>query len=619
MQIKTGNLVHSPHDLVTFLDGPFASWMDRLYLERNRLSATFKLPWACVTMDSLAPDAPTEDLELVARRGIEHESAYVEELKKQSDDFVEIQRNDRAAETTIAEMKAGRSRIYQGCLAVSPLLGYPDFLIKVSGDSGFGPWHYEPCDTKLALTPRPAFIIQLCAYCDMLESLQARRPRYFSFILGDKREARFSTDEFFFYYRRLKQAYLLFQSRFDPNSPPDPGKDRAFGRWNEVAGAILESQDHLSRVARITFPQIKKLGDAGITTLAALAGTSLESIPRIQPETFRRLKTQAHLQLASKGRDKPLVEVVTPHEDDPRRGLALLPPPSSLDIFFDMEGFPLVDGGLEYLFGAVYREDGKSAFADWWAHDAIQERKAFEGFIDWAYARWQRDKTLHIYHYAAYETTAVRRLMGKFASREKQVDDLLRNQVFVDLYTVVRQGMVIGTTGYSLKNIESLYMPKREGTVVTASGSVVAYQHWLDSGEQQDWRFSPLLKEIRDYNEVDCQSLLKLSKWLYTVQREHGINYLPPELAQNKQDGEAIVAERPSLVLCRQMLDAIAAGQVQDPERRRVAELLAWLLEFHWRESKPVWWRMFDRREMTEQELYEDADCLAGLALSAVY
>jgi hypothetical protein len=52
---------------------------------------------------------------------------------------------------------------------------------------------------------------------------------------------------------------------------------------------------------------------------------------------------------------------------------------------------------------------------------------------------------------------------------------------------------------------------------------------------------------------------------------------------------------------------------VKDPERRRVQELLAWLLEFHWREAKPVFGRMFDRHEMTEQELVEDLDCLGGL------
>ena len=413
MQITAGNLVHSPHDLVAFLEGEFGSWMDRLYLIRDQLPETFTLPRDGLTLAALKPDAPAEDQELAAKRGSAHEALYVQEIRGHDGDLVEIPHDDAAAQRTIAEMKAGRRRVYQGYLAIDSLAGYPDFLIKTPGDSVFGPWHYEPWDTKLALSTKPAYIIQLCAYCDMLEAIQQRRPERFIFVLGDKREEAFVTDEFVFYFRRLKRAYLDFQSHFDPKAPPDPGNDRGYGRWSEVAAQLLEAQDHLCRVARITFPQFKKLQAAGITTLTALANSTVQSVPRIQPETFHRLKSQAFLQLASKGKPQPIVEVVRPREDDPRRGLARLPPPSPYDIFFDMEGFPFAEGGLEYLFGAVHLGDGKLGFTDWWAHNEIQERKAFEDFIDWAYARWRRDKTVHIYHYAAYETTAVRRLMGK--------------------------------------------------------------------------------------------------------------------------------------------------------------------------------------------------------------
>ena len=613
MQIKGGALIHSPRDLIAFLDGEFASWMDRLHLILSQVPETYKIPWSGVAIDDLVPDEQTEDMELVANRGCAHEAEYVAALKQQNDDLVEIQRDEKAVERTLAEMKAGRGKVYQGCLSVVSMMGYPDFLVRVAGTSLFGHWHYEAWDTKLALAAKPAFIIQVCAYCDMLEAIQLRRPDYFSFVLGNKREERFFVDEFIYYFRRLKEAYVLFQDGFDAAKPPDPGNDRAYGRWSGLAAKILESKDHLCRVARISFPQVKKLCAAGITTLTELVNTKLETIPRIQPESFQRLKAQARLQLASRGRERPVVEIAERREDDPRRGLALLPPWSQQDIFFDMEGFPLVEGGLEYLFGAIFLEHERPAFADWWAHDEIQERKAFEGFIDWAYARWKADRSLHIYHYAAYETTAVRRLMGKYASREKEVDDLLRNQVFVDLYTVVRQGLVIGSSGYSLKDIECLYMSKRKGAVVTASGSVVAYQHRLDSGQPQDWRASAILKEIRDYNEMDCRSLQQFGIWLRSVQLKAGIQYLPSVSAKETKDTEGTAQERPSSVLCRQICDDVAGGHIQDSERKRVAELLAWLLEFHWREAKPVWWRMFDRHEMTEQELYDDFECLAGL------
>lgn len=134
-----------------------------------------------------------------------------------------------------------------------------------------------------------------------------------------------------------------------------------------------------------------------------------------------------------------------------RRGFALLPPPSPMDVFFDMEGYPHVEGGLEYLFGVSFYEGDDLKFKDWWAHDRQQEKATFEQFMDWVYARWQDDRSMHVYHYGDYEIAAMRRLMGRHATRERELDDLLRHQVFVNLLTVVRQGLRVGTPSYSIK------------------------------------------------------------------------------------------------------------------------------------------------------------------------
>jgi uncharacterized protein len=107
-------------------------------------------------------------------------------------------------------------------------------------------------------------------------------------------------------------------------------------------------------------------------------------------------------------------------------------------------------------------------FRDWWAHDRDEEKRAFEGFIDWVYAQWKSHPGLHIYHYADYEVSAVRRLSTSHDTRQDQVDDLLRNEVFVDLYRIVRQGLRIGEDSYSIKAVERLYRPKRNTEVATA-------------------------------------------------------------------------------------------------------------------------------------------------------
>lgn len=606
-------LQFSPRDLINFLEGDFASWMDRLYLEQRTGALD------CLKIDTnslpqvLRPDEEDEQAQLLARKGQEHEQKFLEELRRQGFQIAVIEQDDLAPANTVAAMKTGVPVIYQACLQDDLFQGYADFLFRSEGGSDLGDFHYEPSDTKLAGSAKPYFIIQLCAYAQMLETMQGRRPRNIEFILGTGLKQQFKTDSFFYYYLHLRRAFLQFQQDFDPCIMPNPGFERSFGRWSTVAARLLEESDHLSRVARITRGQIKRLENAGITTMKALPTTTQSNIQGVQPAVFERLKIQAVLQIASRHLPTPKFQIIIPQSDDPRRGLAILPPPSRLDVFFDIEGFPLVEGGLEYLLGVVSTDQGQAEFTDWWAHDNLQEKASFEAFIDWVHKRWEEDPSMHIYHYAPYETSAMRRLMGKYGTRETEVDDLLRNQVFIDLYTVVRQGLVVGTPSYSLKDVEKLYMPPRTGEVQTALGSVVAYQRWLDSGEGLSWQESAILAEIRNYNRIDCESLLRLRDWLLEVQKENKIHYVPESSAEPIEKEGDKKAVTPSKLLSEDLLQQIEEGKVQNSERSRVQELFAWLLEFHWREAKPVFWRMFDRNEMTEEELIDDFDCIGGL------
>jgi DNA polymerase III delta prime subunit len=306
-----------------------------------------------------------------------------------------------------------------------------------------------------------------------------------------------------------------------------------------------------------------------------------------------------------------MYKIIPQSSDQPRRGLAILPPSSPLDVYFDIEGFPLVDQGLEYLFGAVHVEGGKSQFVDWWAHDSQEEKATFEKFIDWTHARWKADPAMHVYHYAAYEVSALRRLMGRHATREDQVDDLLRAGVFVDLYQVVRQGLRVGEGSYSIKYIEHLYRPLRQGAVATAGQSIVEYARWIENEEPRDWNQSPLLKGIRDYNRDDCESILQLAGWLREHQAKAGITYLPPKAAAKAEappdpEKEVYLAELLRLVdsLDKKAVESKGTGD------EIIHGLFRDLIGFYRREEKPVWWRLFEREAMTHQELKDDIACI---------
>lgn len=480
MQRRGDPLIFSPSDITRFFESPFASWMDRYRIERP---------------GTVTPGAAGAEMTLLAAMGIAHEKRHVASLRAAGSDVWEPPSELGDFETrhraTLEAMRAGRDVIYQGALGHGDFAGYSDFLHRVARPSKLGAFSYEVSDTKLARNSKPYFLLQLCAYAKMLEHLQGVRPESVAIVNGAGERVAFRTDDYFFYFASLEEQFLEAQRSFDPDQQPIPEARADHGRWQTHADAILDRMDHPSRVAGISSHQVRRLADAGITTLTSLAASPARRIPKMDDVVFERLRAQARLQHASVGTAAPLYEIVVPVGEIARIGLAMVPPVSPGDVYFDMEGFPLTEGGLEYLFGATYIENGRPLFKDFWAHDRAGEKRAFEEFLDWVYARFTADPSMHVFHYAAYEVSALRRLMGAHCTRERELDALLTAEVFVDLYRVVKQAIRVGAPSYSLKKVELLYRPAREGDVATAAQSVVEYARWLETQDGKDWESSP--------------------------------------------------------------------------------------------------------------------------------
>lgn len=600
MQYIDRNLYCSATDLIIFIRSPFASWMNRFALE----------------FPDKSPEKNSEDelMGALQKKGFQHEEAQ-EELFESQWLFVqkiEADTIDRKKQATLDAMKNGIDVIVQAYLENQQFFGYADFLVKVPGKSKFGDYHYEVWDAKLSHKAKPEFIIQLCCYAEMLESIQERRLDNIVIVLGNGENEGFKVNDYFYYYQSLKEMFLLSQEQFDHRNMPDPADSREWGYWSSYAEKLLIERDHLFQVANITKSQIKKLNKAGIQTMQQLADININRISGINTEALERLKAQATIQNDSVGKNRPQYKIIAAAPNE-KTGLALLPPHSPFDVFFDIEGYPLEEGGLEYLLGCTYfDEKGDRCFKDYWAHDENQEKEAFKQFIEWVYERWQRDPAMHIYHYANYEIAACRKLMGRYGICEHQLDQLLRNEIFIDLYKIVKSGLLLGEPRYSIKNVEHLYRDKRETEVGSGGDSVVFYEQWRDlyfrDEEGATWETSSILKNIRDYNIDDCNSTQELVAWLREQQRSNDISYLgktgvvEPEL---KEEVTQRIALRDSLL-------AKAKSQTSDDTERAVlTENLAWMLEFHRRESKPLFWRLFDRLGLTEEELFDDLDCLA--------
>lgn len=562
------------------------------------------------------PDEKSEDAELIAKTGDKHEDRFLQSLRDQGRDIASVPKDDfeMALGLTRQAIAEQREVIYQGALAMDRFAGFTDFIVRAENGG------YEIWDTKLARKSKPYHLVQLCCYAEMLNPLNGGMPEIIRVVLGNQRIAPYRTTEFYHSYLHLKGAFLAQMDAFSLDAEPpftDPRADHR--QWTSHADAWLAARDHLAQVAGINISQIRKLEAAGIGTVQQLAETELLRVPKLSEEIFAKVRAQARIQVKARTMPEggpPPFEVLRPPADAPQFGLALLPPASPGDVYFDIEGYPLENDGLEYLLGATYLVNGQPEFKDWWAHDDDEEKRSFEAFIDWVVTRWRDDPGMHIYHYAPYEVTAMKRLMGKYGTREAEVDALLRNRVFIDLYRVVRQGVLIGSPSYSLKKVEKLYLPPREGDVQNAAASIVYYAQWMESGEPDTWTQSPILKKIRDYNEVDCESTWLLATWLREQQGKHGISYdsgADPSLETESPQEDISERAMERLALASRILEQ---APPDDDDRRLIAEMVAHFVEFHRRDNKPLWWALFERAAMTEDELYDDLACLGGLNLS---
>lgn len=544
------------------------------------------------------PPFDNEQAELLFRKGREHELAYLERLKEQGKAVVEIELEPdldwvRAARETTEAMRAGVDVVYQAALLGEGWRGVADFLLRVDTPSELGPWSYEPLDTKLARHAKPAYILQLCFYNERIAAIQGLAPAWIHVLLGNLTQESFRPEEFGAYYRRVCRRLEEFVAE-PPPTEPYPVDRCGICEFKPLCDDWWERVDHLSRVAWIQRGQIRRLGAAGITTLAGLGQAPAQPVPHGLPaDTFEKLREQAALQLHARLTGENEFVLLKPQ---PESGFSLLPDPSPGDLFFDFEGNPFWDheGSLEYLWGIL---DADDRFEPLFASTRKEERAAFERFIDLVHDRLAADPALHVYHYASYEITALRRLMGQYGTREAELDDLLRCGVFVDLYKVVRGGLRVSRPGYGLKELETFLPLAREAEIREGGASIVAFEEWMLT------RDDAILDAIAAYNREDCIATRLLRDWLLE-RREEALATFGPFPLPAPEESKPIKPEKEARAALREEL--LATGD-------EACALAAQLLDYHDRERKPVWWAFFDRLEMTAEQLVEDAESIGKL------
>jgi predicted RecB family nuclease len=558
-------------------------------------------------------EIPRPDAELVRDRGLRHEEAFRKTLVAAGRELRRIDGADiteKLARTREA-MNDGIEVIYQAALAdPDGWVGFADFLVRREGPSDLGAHSYEAYDTKLAKHPKPYFVLQLAFYTEQIGRIQGWLPREMHIVLGDGETKSFAYADFAAYVGRVRRAFVNAVRAGMTPSYPYPVEHCDWCRWWRHCVDKRRSDDHVSRIAGLAQSQGLKLEAVNAYTMRDVAALpDATRVPRLSQPTLTGLRLQAQLQVYTEETGEH-VRRFLPLEEG--RGFYRLPKPSPGDVFFDIEGDPYWGAdGLEYLFGARTPDD---TYAPIWAHDEHGEREAFERWTDWTLERLVEYPDAHVYHYNHYEPTALKRLMLKYGTREEEVDELLRREVFCDLYTVVRQAMRVGEPGYSLKNMEAFFPLERDADVTEAGGSILAYEEWLESRDQTK------LNAIAEYNADDCRSTQALRDWLLHERADAETHFqvvLPNRDAKPARELTERQAERESEL---ENLQTRLTGGIDeltlDPDEQAQL-LMSELLRYHGRERKSEWWAYFERMTKTPRELAEnDGEALGDLALA---
>ncbi|WZH35104.1 MAG: TM0106 family RecB-like putative nuclease [Microbacterium enclense] len=588
---KDARIVWSASDLKAAAECEFA-WLRAIDAKIGRIAAV--------------EDPEDATLERAARLGTAHELRVLDEYRAlfgaavreipaaRSSDAAALGEAVRLTDEALADPAA--EVVYQAAFATDEFVGFADFLVRETETRADGTRRWIVQDTKLARRARVTALMQLAAYVDQLDRLGVARSDEVQLLLGDGTTSTHRVDDLLpvFGLRRERLRSLIADRRVELGTAGpvigwgDPRGDLgviACGRCATCEIEVIAHRD-LLLVAGMRPVQRDRLRAGGILTIDALA-TATEPPAAMSADTFASLRTQARLQLDSPAgvpaadastRAVPTFEVVAP------KSLGVLPRPDHGDLFFDFEGDPLyTEGagehwGIDYLFGWV---DTREVYGALWAHTFDEERVALERFLDMVALRRQQYPGMHIYHYAPYEPTHLLTMAARYGVREADVDRLLRDGVFVDLYPVVRRALRVGSRSYSIKKLEPLYMGDevRTSDVQRGDDSIVKYveARALAADGEAD-AAQRVLDDLADYNRYDCVSTRRLRDWLVDRAREAGA--VPARGAE--PDEQAYEPSARATALQRWAVDAA------EPDATAL-RLAAAAIDYYPREEKTYW------------------------------
>jgi predicted RecB family nuclease len=567
-----------------------------------------------------APDWAAPDLKVIQELGLRHEAAYLAHLVAQGLTVENLGRIDHKDEErllteTLALMERGAEVIAQGALSDGEWFGRPDVLRRVKKPSTRWKWSYEVADTKLARETKATTILQLSLYSDLLRQIQGTLPEFLWVVPPGEGYAgeKYAVLEYAAYYRHVRKRLLMAVGEdAGKETYPEPVEHCSVCRWFRECDQRRRADDHLSLVAGIRRQQRDQFEAWSAETMAKLAALPipLKERPKHGSKAgCERIREQARVQVEGRTENRLKHELLFPVVEG--IGFCRLPEPSEDDMFVDLEGDPFVgENGLQYLFGfAVLDVPGELKYEKRWAFNREEEKKGFEWLVDEIMQRRKANPRMHVYHFGAYEPGALKRLMGMYATREDEIDRMLRAGMMVDLHLAYKQGVRASVEEYSLKRVEPFYGFERE-TPLEASRVAMRYvEHRLELGRMGEELPDVIRETMERYNAEDCVSTARLRDWL-EGEREKLVASGIEVCRLPEKSGDPSEKLKDKLDRVAALTELLSAGIPADPAARTEEQaarwLLAQLLSWHRREDKRAWQDGYRYAEMNDEDLLDE-------------
>lgn len=594
MKIVLNQIFYSPSDLTKFLNDQFSSWMDHFSLINSKIS---KFSITTASKFSI----------ILKKKGKHHESWLLKLFNKQQLKVINLSSSTEYSDTMTA-INNGADVIFQPVLKKQQFQGRADFLIKIPEKSSLGYFCYEVWECKIGLTIKSNFLIQTISYIEMIYGIQKKYPKNIVIILGNGEKKQRTFKNYQFICKYFRKQFLLYHNNFNQNNFPSPIRANKNSQWFEYSKWLLKIIQHTSQITGIKKNQIQNLQKKNILTLQELINFKLNKIINISTKTIKHLIKQSALQILSQTNKKPKYKFTYSGEN------LIIPPETPEDLFFDIEGYPIHNKGLEYLWGILYSKKPKIYnYLSFWAHTKDRETEAFNSFINLAYCLWKINPKMHIYHYGNYELAVCKKITINNHKFRSQFEYLLENNVFIDLFKIIKNNIIIGTPSYSIKDVEKLYKLKQRTGIHSASQSVEEFAFWHLKHDGYNSNTSKILNLIKKYNIDDCKSTRELANWLRLKQKNPtntiSLNNIEKPNNVTKQENKLI---ENNLLKNKLSITALIFKKYNLIAEEQVTLTILNILEYYERENKPKYWRLIDRMTTFKKELYKDPDCIVN-------